>query len=56
MNNELCLNLFNFDWLKYKKISVSKNEIYNLYYNESEHPPDEKRFIDNVENYWIYLN
>ena len=29
MNNELCFNLFDFDWLKYKKISVSKNEIYN---------------------------
>lgn len=29
MNRELCLDLFNFDWLKYKKISVSNNEIYN---------------------------
>ena len=33
----------------------SKNDIYSLY-NESENPPEDKRFIDNVENYWIYLN
>ena len=29
MNNNLCKELFNFDIDKYKKISVSKNEIYN---------------------------
>ena len=29
MKNDLCLKLFNEDSLKYKKISISKNEIYN---------------------------
>ena len=29
MNDKLCLTLFNKDILKYKKISVTKNEIYN---------------------------
>ena len=29
MNNYLCTKLFDKDILKYKKISVSKNEIYN---------------------------
>ena len=29
MNNKLCFELFDFDISKYKRISVSKNEIYN---------------------------
>ena len=29
MENNLCMELFNFDIDKYKKISISKNEIYN---------------------------
>ena len=31
MNNEMCLELFDFDYRDYKKYSISKNEIYNQF-------------------------